>query len=217
MEKRDTKDWYLDRDPLSVVSERIVSFVAERAGKRILDLGCATGGYARRLADAGFEVTGADINPDYVEAAGRLGIKAVLLEEGRPLPFADDSFDTVMMVEVLEHAAEPQALVAEARRVSRGNLLLTTPNCGASDALAAAGLVFEHELDRDHRSRFDRESLAALLSEHFEDVSVSEREFMDDALYAQILTPELRRKVLRRIRRGRMKPRLSFRLYAEAR
>jgi SAM-dependent methyltransferase len=43
---------------------------------------------------------------------------------GRELPFATDSFDCVMMVDVLHHDTVPGGLLAEAKRVSRDRVLI---------------------------------------------------------------------------------------------
>lgn len=51
--------------------------------------------------------------------------------DGRSLPFADDSFDYVHSSAVLEHvgnAVQQMAFIAEARRVARKGVFLTTPN-----------------------------------------------------------------------------------------
>jgi ubiquinone/menaquinone biosynthesis C-methylase UbiE len=51
--------------------------------------------------------------------------------DGRSLPFADDSFDYVHSSAVLEHvgnAFQQMAFIAEARRVARKGVFLTTPN-----------------------------------------------------------------------------------------
>ena len=51
--------------------------------------------------------------------------------DGRSLPFADDSFDYVHSSAVLEHvgnAFQQRAFIAEARRVARKGVFLTTPN-----------------------------------------------------------------------------------------
>jgi SAM-dependent methyltransferase len=49
--------------------------------------------------------------------------------DAQKLPFTDNSFDTVLCNEVLEHVAEPSRLMSEVARVLRpgGFLLLTTP------------------------------------------------------------------------------------------
>ena len=45
------------------------------------------------------------------------------------MPFRDESFDTVLLLEVLEHVAEPERVLAEIQRVLRigGVLLLSMP------------------------------------------------------------------------------------------
>jgi methyltransferase family protein len=51
--------------------------------------------------------------------------------DGRSLPFADDSFDYVHSSAVLEHVgngSQQMAFIAEARRVARKGVFLTTPN-----------------------------------------------------------------------------------------
>jgi SAM-dependent methyltransferase len=43
---------------------------------------------------------------------------------GSELPFADDSFDCVMFVDVLHHTNEPEKLLIEAARVSRNSIVI---------------------------------------------------------------------------------------------
>lgn len=217
MELRDTHDWYLDKDPLEMVSPAIIEFIKARAGHRILDLGAGLGGYSKRLADLGFAVTAGDVNPAYAEIARTLGVEAVTLIDGQPLPFPDGAFDTVVMVEVLEHLEQPGLLLAEARRVTTGNLIVTTPNSTMRETLLnTAALLFEHELDQDHKNRFTVDSLHALLAGYFRQVEVIQAEFMDAPLCRLLLPPKLMQKAEKLISQGKMGHRLSFRLYAEA-
>jgi len=99
---------------------------------RILDVGCAQGNLALLLAEAGHHVVAADLKIDFLQYVrkkhdhGRLGLVAVNAER---LPFGP-IFDVVVLGELLEHAAHPDALLNEARRVARpgGVILLSTPN-----------------------------------------------------------------------------------------
>lgn len=103
----------------------IADWVARDAHGRVLDVGCADRWIASRLSGEcdyiglDYPVTGQDMygaKPDIFADAGRL-------------PLADDSMDTVIMLEVLEHLRNPREAMAEANRVLRsgGRLLLSVP------------------------------------------------------------------------------------------
>lgn len=90
--------------------------------QRILDVPAGSGLLAGRLRAAGHDAVCADINqeqPDYVYA-----------DLNAPLPFANESFDTCLCLEGIEHVIAPPALVAELCRLTRpgGRIILSTPN-----------------------------------------------------------------------------------------
>ncbi len=93
---------------------------------KLLDVGCGQMPF-RHLLPASADYTGIDI-PD----AGSFGMHkhAQIVEfDGTQIPFPDNHFDAILCTEVLEHALEPQALIAEMHRVLRpgGSLVLTVP------------------------------------------------------------------------------------------
>lgn len=102
---------------------------------RWLDLGCADGYYAHVLRIRGAsEVTGVDLDERAVAKAQELwgqtsGIDFAVGPAER-LPFADRSFDGVLMNEVLEHLPDEHAALVEARRVlvPNGCLAAFSPN-----------------------------------------------------------------------------------------
>ncbi|GAV23990.1 class I SAM-dependent methyltransferase [Carboxydothermus pertinax] len=54
-------------------------------GKKLLDAGCGTGNYALSLAEKGFEITGIDINPEFIKLAkkkaqGKENLKFITLD-----------------------------------------------------------------------------------------------------------------------------------------
>jgi len=126
---------------------------------RALDLGCGDGRLTAELDAA--ELTAADVSAVALgRARPRLpSARLVELEPDAPLPFADGSFDLVLMAETAEHVRDLQLLLSEVRRVLApgGELVLTTP---ASAPLARPG----HPLS-PHLRRFTRRSLRALLDD----------------------------------------------------
>jgi SAM-dependent methyltransferase len=64
---------------------------------RVLDIGCGAGRVAVYLQRQGHEVTGIDISPGAVEAAGLNGLKDARLMSAEDLRFAEEKYDTVLM------------------------------------------------------------------------------------------------------------------------
>lgn len=166
---RDTRSVYL-KLPEGNTAPSLLRFARKYGGKRVLDFGCATGDYCVRLAQAGFSVSGIDIHPEYIQRARERGVDAHLITDRAP--FADKSFDTVLVFEVLEHVEEPGPLLQEVRRLTRGNVLITVPHSGNVDRLRGQGLLYEHFGDLDHKNFFTETSLRSLLKEHFPRVKV---------------------------------------------
>jgi SAM-dependent methyltransferase len=105
------------------------------AGGELLDLGCGSGELARRLAAAGYQVTGCDIAPGMLRQAAAADREHVvrwlrLEPRWRTLPFASGSLDAVVAASVLEYVQDPAAVLGECARVLRpgGVLLCTVPN-----------------------------------------------------------------------------------------
>lgn len=69
--------------------------VNEVPGAGVIDVGCGTGRFSRRFADAGFNVTGIDIDAASVEFARSKsdGQGSFLVGDARQLAFPDRSFD----------------------------------------------------------------------------------------------------------------------------
>ncbi|HEY7538314.1 MAG TPA: class I SAM-dependent methyltransferase, partial [Gaiellaceae bacterium] len=106
-----------------------------QAGEEILDLGCGSGAYTRELAALGAIVTATEIAPSPLALAKRnVGDLAerveFRLEDAQSLTFPDESFDKVLLTEVIEHLPHPEHAILEVARVLRpgGLLVVTTPS-----------------------------------------------------------------------------------------
>lgn len=112
--------------------ERRLSIVREHVdleGKRILDLGCGVGAFVRRFREFSDDVVGMDIDRESV-VEGAKELPNLGLAVGEHLPFADDTFDVIMLHEVLEHVTDDVETLKEAWRVVRsgGTVIVFTPN-----------------------------------------------------------------------------------------
>ncbi len=87
--------------------------------ERMLDVGTGTGIFAEAFAGRGLDVTGIDPSPALLAVARRHAAGAFLQGTAEKLPFADRSFDIVMMGHVLHETDDRAAALSEARRVAR--------------------------------------------------------------------------------------------------
>ena len=97
---------------------RLIAHVEHGAG--LLDVGCSDGrlAHALRRLKPTITVTGVDVVPQPDT------LVQVVIYNGAVLPFADDTFHTVMLVDVLHHDLQPERLLGEAMRVARRRVLI---------------------------------------------------------------------------------------------
>lgn len=120
--------------------------LSRRLSGRLLDVGCGIGDMLAFYSNS----VGVDINVRTVEFCRRRGFEAYLMEPDR-LPFDDQSFDSILMDNVLEHIADPVPILTELRRLlpPGGRLLIGVPGLRGWDC------------DPDHKVRYDERSLVA--------------------------------------------------------
>ena len=107
------------------------------AGKDVLELACGSGIGLGHLATRARRVVGGDCDPQLVELARRHVADEieVLQLDAQALPFQSASFDVVLLLEAVYYLSDPDAFLAEAKRVLRpgGTILICSANCERPD------------------------------------------------------------------------------------
>lgn len=116
-------------------NERLMDIVVRLSGlpkgARIADLGCGSGVFSNVLRQRGYNCTGVDLSPALIRIAKEKypGIEFI---EGdvEHLPFADASFDGVLLAGVVHHFEEHSAFLAEVKRILKpgGKFVAFDPN-----------------------------------------------------------------------------------------
>jgi SAM-dependent methyltransferase len=104
------------------IEEHVRAFVTQYGlpGKKVLDVGSGRG----YLQDMVEDYTGLDIST----TAARFYHKKFVLGSATSMPFADNSFDAIWSIWVLEHVPNPEQALEEIRRVAKdGSLLYLSP------------------------------------------------------------------------------------------
>jgi SAM-dependent methyltransferase len=142
---------------------RHVAIVARHApGRRLLDVGCASGHFLAAAAAAGFDVEGVDVSEAGPAAARRAGFRA---QAGDVRSLDLGRFDAITMWETLEHIADPRPAVAHLRGLlSPGGVLVVGTGDHQSLLARALGRRWWYLVPPDHCVIYHRPSLEGLLA-----------------------------------------------------
>jgi len=110
--------------------DRLERFLGKFSGKRILDVGCGTGGFLAAAREKSTSVFGLDPDKEAIEICKLKGLKNVRVGRGENLDYKDNFFDIVYCYTVLEHVKDPMQTLKEMVRVVKknGKIYIHTPN-----------------------------------------------------------------------------------------
>lgn len=108
--------------------ESVLHFFEPLPRGKILDLGCGDGDYARGLKALGFSVIAGDIDAQRFKYKNEIEFKHCDIT--KEMPFPEDHFDYLLLMEVVEHLRNPYLVMPEINRIikDKGALILSTPN-----------------------------------------------------------------------------------------
>ncbi len=132
------EDYYTGRIMPFNVSEKGRSEIREvirllrEAGVRgrVLDLACGPGLNVAALREAGWRAFGVDYSPEGIRIALREVGPGFINLDAHHLAFRDGVFSGLVITHAIGHVADPERVLAEARRVlaAGGAMVVTTPN-----------------------------------------------------------------------------------------
>jgi methionine biosynthesis protein MetW len=102
-------------------------------GSTVLDIGCGSGAFLNYLSSKKNRcvLLGADISANATNRLAKSGISAKKLDPLIPLNLQfDTQFDYVVMMEVIEHIHDAEAVTRQAAKLTRNKLYITVPNVG---------------------------------------------------------------------------------------
>lgn len=137
---------------------------------KVLEIGCAHGGYVALLRWAGFDASGTEMSPWIVEFAKEtFGVPA---QAGRieELSFAPQSLDVIILNDVIEHLPDPAATLGHCAKLLKpdGFFVIQTPeykeHLSHADLVAAKDIFLTHMdgKNEEHLYLFSRRSTQQL-------------------------------------------------------
>lgn len=146
--------------------ELIVKFIEEKGkpqGKSVLEIGCAGGGIVKAFEQAGYQASGVDLSPMYIEFGKRKGLNlrcchsSELVKEGK-------TYDIIILNHVLEHfinMKEELAVIRKLLKPETGIFFVAVPGL---KNLKTYHNDFLELLQNAHTYVFAKETLAQVMA-----------------------------------------------------
>lgn len=136
-----------------------------RACQRVLEIGCGTGGFLKRLQqEYQLQVQGIELNSAAARIARQEGISVEQTDLSAFAAQYPETFDAVCAFQVLEHVNDPQTFLRSIIRLLKphGRLILTVPNADSFRKYAQQPLILD--MPPHHMTRWCQTTFEALPS-----------------------------------------------------
>jgi 2-polyprenyl-3-methyl-5-hydroxy-6-metoxy-1,4-benzoquinol methylase len=147
-----------------------ISFI-ERVGRRrsglcVVDVGCGSGTILGLLKKRGFRPVGVDFSEEAARVAETQNGVRVFVGSLEQAGFSGESFDIVTLFHVMEHVANPRAVLAEVARILKpdGAVILQVPNIDSWQFRAFGAKWYGLDIPR-HVIDYSKAALLRLLDE----------------------------------------------------
>lgn len=137
-------------------------FILKRArGKSILDIGCGAGHFLNLASERGYLTYGLEDSKDLIKLSEKIYKKDLGIKQGRveDLGFQTKTFDTIVMIDVLEHIENDQEVLSHIKEKlnTNGRLVILVP--------AYQFLYGKRDKSIGHFRRYTRKELVSKLED----------------------------------------------------
>ena len=145
----------------------------------VLEIGCGTGIVTFGVADSVDKITAVDISPKMIKVAREKADNYYSnninfdVQDGCNLPYQDESFDVVLMFNLLHFLKEPALQIRESYRVlKKGGFLITATDCYGDQASLKVKIWLKLQTILNkvgiipYLSNFERSDLVRLMKEN---------------------------------------------------
>jgi ubiquinone/menaquinone biosynthesis C-methylase UbiE len=154
--------------------DKIIKLLDIKSKDKILEIGCGEGYYTKQIGAISPNLIATDISQNYLIKAksyNPYSIMDYICCPAEKLPFDNNSFDKILMSEVIEHLTDWQKGIEEAKRILKpgGKLIITTPNkYSYLNFLTHSKTLIKNSSTRvEHIKEFSRKELKAILKKYF--------------------------------------------------
>lgn len=168
---KNIQEYKFDPSPYSP-NVKILNLI--QPGKKVLDVGCASGYLAEKLAKKGCEVFGIEIDKKAAQEARKYCQKVINadVELIKELPFPEKFFDVIVLSDILEHLKRPDLVLIKFKKylADDGLVIASIPNIARIEIrlkLALGKFYYQESgiLKKDHLRFFTLASAKKLFQE----------------------------------------------------
>jgi SAM-dependent methyltransferase len=125
--------------------------------RRVLDCGCGAGHLAKKVWDRHIDIVALDLDLEALQRTKRRYRGPLVRASALAVPFRPESFDSVILSDLLEHIPDGHGVLSEIRRVLEpgARLIVTVP--------AMRCLWSQHDVRLGHIRRYEKDELCSVL------------------------------------------------------
>ena len=176
-------------------------------GHDIIDIGSGRGYYSQWLAEINQNLR--IIAIDHLALPNPQGFEFIQIDLEQPMPFAHNSFDTLLAFDIIEHITHEKQLIGELNRICRphGIFIGSVPH-DDDGFLPTYNVTFYHRTDLTHKRYYTISSLRSVLEQdNFVIDYISAQGIVSPTIFAEFFAPCMRpfiKKCIGALRRMRI-------------